>query len=123
MHPQHNAPANHIELAIVRAVSAVAGLSPLDRQKPILIIEEIRSSDWASATFIGKLLAFDLRIEGEAAAVAAAMTALESGLADRDIAIGGQIVAEIGVLPGDGCATADNMLSKSLTVNALTIND
>ncbi len=118
-----NLPGNHTELTILRAVTAVAGLSNSDRQKPILIVEEIRSSDWASATFVGKLHAFDLRIEGAALAVATAMTALESGLADRDIAIGGQIVAEIAVLPGDCRVTTDNMVSKSLTVNALTIRD
>ena len=121
---------NHREIAILRAVAGLAGLeSPRvaghslpDRQKPILITEEIRSTDWASATFSGVIHDFDLRIEGPAIAVAGALAAL-AGLADHDIPMTGHFVAEIGMVAGTLIDISDNMVSQSLTVNALTIID
>ena len=118
---------NHREIAILRAVAGLAGLeSPRvaghslpDRQKPILITEEIRSTDWASATFSGVIHDFDLRIEGPAIAVAGAL----AGLADHDIPMTGHFVAEIGMVAGTLIDISDNMVSQSLTVNALTIMD
>ena len=114
---------NHVETALLRVVAAVAGVSNVDRQKPIMTIEEIRSSDWASATFVGSIHEFDLRFEGTTGAVNTAMDALASGLAKREIALSGQIVAEIGMLPGDKKVIGEDMISKTLTVNALVIRD
>jgi len=114
---------NHIHSAILRRIMAIAGLSEPDRQKPILIVEEIRSSDWASATFVGATHDFDLRIQGGAEAVAAAVARLEADLSECDIALSGHIVAEIVILPGKETITDVYMISKSLTVNALTICD
>ena len=113
----------HIENALLRAIADVAGLDGIDRQKPIMIIEAIRTEEWASATFIGMTHAFDLRIEGLAVAVDAAVAALEAKLAQREVAMAGQIVAEIGILPGDTKVTGDHMISKALTVNVITIRD
>lgn len=114
---------NHVETRLLRAIAAVAGISDVDRSKPIMIIETLRSSEWASATFVGSTHSFDLRIEGTAQGVDAAIAALASGLAECEIALSGQIVAEIGILPGETTVARDNMISKSLTVNALTIRD
>jgi hypothetical protein len=114
---------NHAQAAIVRSIVAIAGLSDADRQKPMLIVEDVRSSDWASATFVGATHDLVLRIEGEAAAVAAASEKIETELPEYDIVLSGHIVAEIVVLPGETLVTDDYMVSKLLTVNALVIQD
>ncbi len=114
---------NHAQSAILRSILATAGLSVPDRQKPILVVEDVRSTDWASATFVGATHDFDLRIEGEETAVAAAVARIAAELPECDIALSGHIVAEIVVLPGEMLVTADYMVSRSLTVNALTIRD
>ena len=115
--------ANHVQAAIMRAVAAQAGLDGADREKPILIVEAVRSVDWASATFVGARHEFDIRIIGDHAAVAQAVDLLVAGLADRDIPISGQIVAEIAVVLGNEDKRNLNMGGMSLSVNALTIVD
>lgn len=114
---------SHIQAAILRAITAQAGLGNLNRQKAILIVENIRSDDWASATFVGATHALELRIEGAAQTVAAAAAALHDGLAECDIPIAGHIAAEVEVILGKYTNIIDNMISISLTVNALTIID
>lgn len=114
---------NHIQAAILRAVTSLAGTSATDREKAMMLIAEIRSADWASATFVGATHAIDLRFEGPAAAVAAAVDRLVAGLADCEIPIAGHIVAEIAVEQGAGWSISNHVISKCLTVNALTIVD
>lgn len=114
---------SHIQAALLRAITAQAGLDNLDRQKAILIVENIRSDDWASATFLGATHALELRIQGPAPIVDAAAKALQDGLAERDIPIAGHIAAEVEVVLGTVTNIADNMISISLMVNALTIID
>ncbi|PZN96113.1 MAG: hypothetical protein DCF31_04870 [Alphaproteobacteria bacterium] len=114
---------HHIALAIVRAIGRIAQLSALDRHKPILVVENAGSTDWASATFVGATHDIDLRIVGSGAEVEAAVAAIEARLRDHEFTIAGHIVAEIAVLPGCSVAVPDGMVSKSLTVNALTIRD
>ena len=111
---------NHREIAILRAVAGLAGLNTVsgrdisspDRQKPIMVVEEIRSTDWASATFAGAIHDFALRIEGTVAAVAAAIGAL-TDLADQDIPMSGHFVAEIAMVPGVLVNITDDMVSQS----------
>ena len=90
---------NHAQAAILRSIVAIAGLYGVDRKKPICIVEDARSTDWASATFVGATHDFVLRIEGEAGAVAAAIAKIAAELPEYDIALSGHIVAEIVVLP------------------------
>jgi hypothetical protein len=115
-------PGSHITAALLRAVAAQAGLVALDREKPIMIVEEAVSTDWASATFVGATHKLSLRFEGAEAAMAAAFGAFE-GLAERDIAIPGHIVAELATTPGPTQSMTDNLIAKTLTVNVLTIMD
>jgi hypothetical protein len=113
---------HHVAAALLRAIAAAAGVSATDRQKPIMIVEEIVSTDWASATFVGATHALSLRFEGSAEGIAAVFGALE-GLAECEIAIPGHIVAELVALPGPTQNMPDSMVAKCLTVNALTIID
>jgi regulator of RNase E activity RraA len=114
---------NHVHAAILRAVAAQAGLDPVDREKPIMVVEEVRSTDWASATFVGARHEFALRLCGSAGAVADAVARLVAGLAECDIPISGQIVADIGLTLGNEDKRNVNMVEVSLSVNALTIVD
>ena len=113
---------HHVAAALLRAIAVIAGVSATDRQKPIMIVEDSVSSDWASATFVGATHALSLRFEGSAEAVAAVFRAL-ADLADREISIPGHIVAELVALPGPTQNMPDSMVAKSLTVNILTIID
>ena len=113
---------HHVAAALLRAIAAVAGVSATDRQKPIMIVEEVVSTDWASATFVGATHALALRFEGSAEAVADVFRALDD-LAEREIAIPGHIVAELVAHPGPTQNMADSMVAKCLTVNVLTIMD
>lgn len=113
---------NHVTAALLRAVASCAGLSAFDRKKPIMIVEDAVSTDWASATFIGATHVLNLRFEGDPAGVADAFRAFED-LAEREIAIPGQIVAELLASPGPTQHMNVNMIAKYLTVNVLTIVD
>ncbi len=112
--------ANHIHAAILRAIAEAIG--PVDREKPILVVEQARSTDWASATFLGATHEFDLRLEGPPALVALAMQRLVD-LPEREVAIAGHIVAEIAAYGGAEHNISSDMVSKQLTVNVLTIID
>ena len=114
---------NHARSAILRSVMAIAGDCASDRKKPIVVVEDACSTDWASATFVGATHDFALRIEGEALAVTAAVGRIVAQLPEYEIALSGHIVAEIVVLPGKLRITNDHIVSKSLTVNALMIRD
>lgn len=114
--------ANHVAAALLRAVANCAGLTSSDRKKPIMIVEETVSTDWASATFVGATHCLKLRLEGGEAAMAEAFGALV-GLAEREIAIPGHIVADLTAAAGPTQNMNDNMIAKTLTVNVLTIVD
>jgi hypothetical protein len=114
---------NHVQAALLRAIASEAGLDADDREKPILVVEEIRSVDWASATFVGARHEIDLRFEGTTAAVTAAADRLALALPDADIPICGHIVAEIAVAPVNTTKQKVNISAGQLTVNVLTIVD
>lgn len=113
---------NHVSAALLRAIAACGGLSATDREKPIMIVEEVVSTDWASATFVGATHVLQLRFEGAGKAIADVFRAFDD-LAECEIPIPGHIVAELVASPGPTQNIADCMVAKSLTVNALTIVD
>lgn len=114
---------SYIQSALLREIADQAGLAIFDREKPIVVVEQILSTDWASATFDGATHQFDLQLRGNAGPVDAALQRIMSGLAEREVAIPGHIVAEIAVAAGDLCIIDDIMITQSLTVNVLTITD
>lgn len=113
--------------AILRQIGILARIDGTDRQKPILVIEAIRSVDWASLTFVGQRHEFDLRLEGEAGAVADAMAVLESMLGESEIPLGRAFVAEIRVVAGTceptTMAESAGRVSQQLHIEALSIQD
>jgi hypothetical protein len=114
---------NHIHAAILRVIAKEAGLDPADRKKPIMIVEEIRSTDWASATFVGARHTFDLRFEGADAAIADVTDRLIAVLPEVEIPISGHIVAEIAATPVNTNKQNVNLAPVRLLVNVLTIVD
>jgi hypothetical protein len=129
---------HHIEAALLRGIAGAARLDSVDRQKPMLIVEEIETVDWASATFIGARITLHLRLEGPALRVSAAFAALEERLADWEFRVAGQIVADIELdarhedvaEPSTGSAETASVasigpstVSRPFKVNVLTIID
>lgn len=114
---------NHVHAAVLRAITRIAGAALPDREKPAVIVEGVRSEDWASVTFIGATHRIDLRLEGDAHVVAAATRRLSSELAEHDIPVAGQIVADIAVTLSSVAPGAGDRIAQSLTVNLLTVLD
>jgi hypothetical protein len=119
--------ANHVHAAVLRAVAAITGIDPLDREKPAIIpamiVESITSQDWASLTFVGATHAIALRLEGDAEAIARMTLCLAARLPGHDIPLAGQIVADIAVMCSPVSNRVGNIVTQSLTVNLLTIQD
>ena len=106
--------------AILRAVQALIGDG--NGQKPIMVVEEIISVDWASATFDGERHRFALRLEGTEGAVAAAMARIVTGIAEADIPLHGRFVAEASAEAGVKGRDGARMV-QPFTLSALTITD
>jgi hypothetical protein len=81
-----------------------------------LVIEELRSRDWASLTLTGARHELDVRLDGVGAHAALAL--LQEQLPDAAIAMSGRILAELVVEPG----TADDH-GVALTICALVIDE
>lgn len=117
----------HPATAIVRGINELVRIGGSDRQIPIVIVEEIRTTEWASITFTGLRHEFDLRFEGERDSIAATIIGLADGLGDTEIAMSGHFVAEVAVAAVmSGTATATGTCapwSQRLRVEALTIRD
>lgn len=123
-----------VEAALLRGIAAAAGLDAEDREKPTLVVEEIRSLDWASVTFIGARHCFELRFDGSVEAVEEAAQALALRIPDWEFRIPGHIVADIELAsvecldtshsdPGEVRNAGPSTVSHSFVVNALTIID
>lgn len=123
-----------IEAALLRGIAAAAELDSADREKPILVVEEIRSVDWASITFIGVQHCFELRFDGHPEGIEDAMQALALRIPDWEFRIPGHIVADIELAsaetldtshsdPGEVSNAGPSTVSHSFVVNVLTIVD
>lgn len=99
------------QAAILRATASIA-LGHGAR----LVIEELRSRDWASLTLAGARHELDIRLDG--AGAGAALADVAARLPHENILIHGQLLAELVVEPG----TADDD-GVALTITALVIND
>lgn len=113
---------DRIAVRLVQAVADTAGVA-INGEKPILIVEELAVQDWASVTFVGALHRLDLRLEGPAAAVAAAGERLQQELATRDIPLPGHFVAEIALTLGNPSHQDESDITVQLIVNALILQD
>ena len=96
---------------LLRALLARAGI---DRDR--ILLTHFRSADWQSLIFIGERHEMELRVPGPEAGALAAR--LSDGLADAELKVPGQIVADIG-LECQPIANADGSIS--LKIEALTI--
>lgn len=99
--------------SLLRALLARCGV---DRDR--ILLTELRSTDWQSLTFVGERHEIILRIPGPNADGLA--DRLTQGLADADMSIPGQILADIGLVEPmrrnqDGSVTVE--------IEALTISE
>lgn len=99
------------QAAILRAAGAI--VTPFGAR---VVIEELRSRDWASLTLTGARHELDVRLDG--AGAAAALDALIAALPQAQVSMSGRILAELVVEPG----TADDE-GVALTICALVIDD
>ena len=114
----------HAATVLLRQIGNLVRIEPDDREKPILIVEEARTIDWASLTFVGQRHVLDLRIEGEVADVAAALAQVEAGLADTEFSITGHFLADIMAVPGSRQETRrGGHVAQRLRVEALVLKD
>lgn len=120
-------PIGHVATRLLREIEALVRIGNEDRQKPTMIVEEIRSTDWASLTFVGQRHELDLRLDGDGDAVAAALARLVDDLAERDIPISGYFIADIRIIPGNAYAAADaqpgSRCCQPLSIEALVLRD
>jgi|GEM_PF-3918303 len=113
---------SHVEAALLRGIAGAARLDADDREKPIMIVEEVLTEDWASATFLGARITIALRFEGEAAAVEAAFAELGERLQDWEFRLAGQIVADIGLVSGaDGTEQLGTIVPKDTVPNLAAV--
>jgi hypothetical protein len=99
------------QAAILRAAAAI--VTPFGAR---VVIEELRSRDWASLTLTGARHELDVRLDG--AGAEAALDALIATLPQAQVTMNGRILAELVVEPG----TADDE-GVALTICALVIDD
>lgn len=124
-----NRPAiGHVATVLLRQIGAVARIDPLDREKTIIVVNDIRATDWASLTFVGQRFEFDLRLDGDPGSVADAIDRLDKGIADAEIAIKGHFVAEIRVIPVESAAVDEQpivagRLARNIRIDALVLRD
>lgn len=89
---------------------------------PHLVIEEISSRDWASATFVGQHHQIDLRLEGGASAVISAAEAVRARIGTMEVEGGDKFLAEAAVthcaLSASGAGAAARITIEALTLEA-----
>ncbi len=107
---------SQLESALLRGIAAAAELDGADRQKPILIIEEIQSHDWASVTFVGARHSFTLRLDGHEDGVDEALQALALRLPDWEFRISGHIVADVEMAEAT-CAESEAACAMPASIN------
>ena len=117
----------HPASAILRGINDLVRIDPQNRQIPIVIVEDIRSAEWASITFTGLRHEFDLRLEGDEDSVAAAITRLAGGIGASEVPMAGHFLAEIAVVAVlAGRRTTSGVpghWGQRLRIEALTIRD
>lgn len=114
----------HVATTLLREIGILLRISLGNREKTILIIEGVESVEWASLTFVGERHILDVRIDGEATAVAAALAAIVRDLPDVEVAIPGHFIAEIRAEPVPlAAATGACTASRALRVEALVLRD
>lgn len=89
---------------------------------PAMVIEELVTNEWASATFTGHTHVMTVRLHGAAEALWAATDRIMGSLPATDLPLPGRFLAEIAVT---ACAIEESGAGTSarLTIEALTIDE
>lgn len=108
-----------IILRAIRRIVEDNSVTGTQDDPPRLVIEQIESRDWASATFIGQHHRLDLRIDGGAQSVAAVAARLAQQLPTLEAAAGGHFLAEAAVVAvGEDALGGIGLIVEALTLRA-----
>jgi hypothetical protein len=117
-------------LGLPGGIEAAAGLlpdpeAPFDTPPglPLLVIEDLHETPWASLTFSGTRHHLELRLDGHAQAVAEAADTLSCWAEDADPLPGGHFLAEVQVTETAREVGEGGRMSLCLRLNALTIEE
>lgn len=117
----------HPATAILRSINELVRIGLSDREIPIVVVEEIRTTEWASITFTGLRHEFDLRLEGDQDRVGAALAHLTDRLGEIDVPMAGHFLAEIAVATVAASEAiaggAPGQQGQRLRIEALTVRD
>ena len=105
-----------ISPAAAGLLRALLGRAGFDRNR--ILLNNFRTIDWQSLTFMGERHEMELRMPGPNAG--ALVDCLTDGLSDAEFAIPGQIVADIGI---ERPPSRNDDGSFSLFIEALTISE
>lgn len=89
---------------------------------PMLVVEQVTSRPWSSATFDGERHRLDLRLHGDAQTVGDALDRLIATLPDAEFEIPGQIVAEARLV-SLSVDPDPNVAALALVIEVLTVVD
>ena len=89
---------------------------------PMLVVEQVTSRPWSSATFDGERHRLDLRLHGDAPTVGDALDRLIAALPDAEFEIPGQIVAEARLV-SLSVDPDPNVAALALVIEVLTVVD
>lgn len=111
--------AGQLVKALARLIGDRSGVVPM---YPMLVVEQVTSRPWSSATFEGERHRLELRLHGSAEAIGEALDRLIVLLPEAEFDIPGQIVAEAKLLAvsvdPDPCVAA-----VGLTIEVVTVVD
>ena len=110
-----------VRMVVGDAADGAAGRATDDT--PLLAVSAFESEPWASLTFSGARHRLEVRLEGRAAQVREARARLAASLAEMDLTIPGQFLADSELVDA-GCIRLEHgCISLNLRLMALTIEE
>ena len=106
--------------ALLRSLERWLEAERTRRGLPVLVVENLESEAWASATFTGARHQLEVRIEGEHAPSAAA--AIAARLAEAELLVPGAIVADVALVRQATALGVDGPTCR-LAFDLLTVDD
>jgi hypothetical protein len=104
----------------MRAIAAIIGVDAADAAAPQLLLRQADCTDWASITLVGQRHDLDIALLAPRRLAPALATRVQAQLAEREIPLHGQFIADIAVVIAEPDAEA---AAVSLLITALAIYD
>jgi hypothetical protein len=118
----------HVRLlrAVRNAITSDQWLQPwmqMAADGPALVVEDFASEPWASLTFCGMRHRLDIRLSGTQQDVETAYDRLKAILETPEFDLPGHFLAELELIESKGEIHADERMSLTLQLEALTIEE